>query len=344
MNWEIQLLAFADSIQADLVGATTLTMPLTWDYYADWLNKNYHADMNYLVEHAQAKKNPSLYQPLMISSLVFGFNYIPHPKEKKIFPSARIAKYAEGEDYHFWMKERLQTVISSLKSQYPDAYFFPHTDSGPVLERDLAYRAGLGWFGKNTCLINRKKGSLFLIGEIFTSLKIENQTKLSPDFCGTCQRCLEVCPTKALEAPHILNAKKCISYWTIESRQIPPIEIRDNMGDWLFGCDLCQTVCPWNQKAFQHKLEFSPTLIPTAESRQILVEDLKWILTSSHRQIIKKIQGTPLLRAGAKGLKRNAIIVIAHQNLFELKADIHALITDSYLGELATWALEKLKP
>ena len=250
--------------------------------------------------------------------------------------------YAAGQDYHHWMKDQMSEVVCDLQLHFPEGHFSIHTDSSPILERDLAQRAGLGWFGKNTCLIHPKKGSLFLIGEILTSLDCTLQTQPVHDFCGTCTKCLDVCPTKALVSPQILKPELCISYWTIESRKIPPVELRSSMGDWLFGCDLCQTVCPWNQKAFQKTLKFDLHLQLSVEENQKQIEELRWLLRASHREILRKVQGTPLSRAGGKGLKRNALLVIANRKIQELKPDVETLLGDSYLAELAKWTAEQL--
>ncbi|MFN9068338.1 MAG: epoxyqueuosine reductase, partial [Bdellovibrionales bacterium] len=163
------------------------------------------------------------------------------------------------------------------------------------------------------------------------------------DFCGTCQKCMEICPTQALKSPRVLDANLCISYWTIESRKIPPTEVRKKMGDWLFGCDLCQTVCPWNQKIYKSKLEISEKRSLSESDRENLIQDLKFILESSNRQILKKIEKTPLMRAGPKGLKRNALIVIGNQKLVELKNQVQQKITDDFLGPLAKEILIELE-
>jgi epoxyqueuosine reductase len=343
MNWETELSKLALEAQASLAGATHLTTPLTWSYYSDWLERGFYADMNYMLEHAPLKQDPHKFRPDLNSALVFAFDYVDHPQAKNVFPGSRVALYAQGEDYHFWIKEKLKPIVQNLQSLFPKEIFYIHTDSGPVLERDLAYRAGLGWFGKNTCLISRKKGSLFLIGEIFTSLRVDFQAGLVSDFCGTCQKCMEICPTQALKTPHVLDANKCISYWTIESRKIPPADIRKKMGDWLFGCDLCQTVCPWNQKIYKSRLEVSEQRNLSNHERNNLIEDLKFILQSSNRQILKKIENTPLMRAGPKGLKRNALIVIGNQNLIELKSLVQDKTQDPFLGSLAKDILIELK-
>ena len=234
-------------------------------------------------------------------------------------------------------------LFPSCKSSILKSFFLAMTDSTPILERDLAYRAGLGWVGKNTCLIHPKKGSLFFLGEIITSLNIESPLTPVHDFCGTCTRCMDICPTQALISPRKMDARKCIAYLTIESRDIPPEELRKPIGDWLFGCDLCQTVCPWNQKVFKNELETQELLSLSSEEEKLQVEDLRYLLTSSGKKLEKDFFGTAYSRAGSFGLKRNALIVAANRNLKELTPEIEALSTHPKLGPLAEWALTQLK-
>lgn len=300
--------------------------------------------MKYLAEHAPIKHTPQVKWPRAQSALVFAIPYFPHPEQKPDFPvkNARISMYAKGYDYHYWFRERMNKLCAKLKEQFPDEEFLSFTDSSPILERDLAKRAGLGWVGKNTCIIHPKKGSLFFIGEIYTSLKVEREFAPLPDFCGTCTRCIDICPTGALVEPKKMDARKCISYLTIESRALPPVELREKIGDWFFGCDLCQTVCPWNQKVFKGQLSIEPLQTLNTEDEESLTSDLRYILTSSGKKLEKDFFGTPLARAGSFGLKRNALIVIANRKLSILREDVAALASHERLGELAKWTLEKL--
>lgn len=331
-------------------GISSLKEPLTISKYKEWLDKNYHAEMKYLETHLPIKADPRGHFQFMQTALVFSFPYFPVIEEgghqaspadaETSLPSAltsksnspfplkhlRVASYAQKTDYHFWIKEKLQTMIQSLQKLHPEHTFMAAVDSSPILERDLAARAGLGWFGKNTCLIHPKKGSLFFICEILTSLKIEPVTAAVPDFCGNCTKCIDICPTKALEEPRVLNANKCISYWTIESRSTPPVELRSQIGDWFFGCDLCQTVCPWNEKVFKGQLNTSQMLEYPEEQTNALIEELRLILTLSGKKLSKLFALTPLDRAGSFGLRRNALIVIGNRKLYQLKAEVTALI------------------
>lgn len=321
-------------------GSASLSQPLTLEFYKTWLEKNYFGEMEYLKTHLPLKENPKLLDTRIESALVFAHPYVPHPKPLTPLPHLRTALYAQGEDYHFWLKDKLKQIAAQLQEQYPDEVFLSFTDSSPVLERDLAYRAGLGWVGKNTCLIDRKDGSLFLIGEIATSLKFQEKAELSHDFCGTCTRCIDICPTKALEAPRLLNAQKCISYLTIESRQTPAPSLRPLIGDHFFGCDLCQTVCPWNQKVFGSRLEVEAKR--KLDTSADLTSELRMILTLSGKKLQKLYFGTALMRAGPFGLRRNAMIVAANQRLKELTPEIESFLGDEQLGELAQWTLNQM--
>ncbi|UXR63690.1 tRNA epoxyqueuosine(34) reductase QueG [Bdellovibrio bacteriovorus] len=325
-------------------GITPLNKPLSFEFYKEWLQEGLHGDMTYLAEHAPIKENPQSKWPRAQSALVFAMSYFPHPQKKSEFPlkQARVSLYAQGMDYHFWFKDRMKELCTQLQAQFPEEEFLAFTDSSPVLERDLAKRAGLGWVGKNTCLIHPKKGSLFFIGEIYTSLKIDTEMEPLPDFCGTCTRCLDICPTGALIEPRKMDARKCISYLTIESRQVPSEDLREAIGDWFFGCDLCQTVCPWNQKVFKGQLSIEKSLSLSGTEEQLLVEDLRYILSASGKKISRDFLGTPLARAGSFGLKRNALLVCANRKLQELRPEVEALLGHEKLGELAQWTLQKI--
>lgn len=324
----------------DAHGFAALTRPVSIAFYQQWLGKGYQADMTYLERHFSQKANPQLLMRQAQSAIVVTKNYVPHPEELSSWPlkdNRGIAAYARGRDYHHFLKAKLHSVIEELKALWPDEEFVAFTDSAPVLERDLAARAGLGWIGKNTCLISRKHGSLFLIAEIYSSLRLPTAGHgPSPDHCGTCRRCLDACPTGALVAPRELDARKCISYLTIESRTLPPEWLREKMGDWLFGCDICQNVCPWNRKVIAPKDARSPL------ERENLIADLRFLLTSTNRALERAFKGTPLLRAGGTGLKRNALIVAGNMRATEVREEIKALLSHPRLGALARWSIEKL--
>jgi len=359
------------------LGWTALSQPLTLEFYEKWISQDYHGSMDYLREHLQIKKNPQALHENLCSALVVTHPYFPTQYPSTPSVPARVAKYAQNSDYHYWLKDKIKQLIQNLQSQYPNKVFLPFTDSGPIMERDLGVRAGLGWFGKNTCLIHPQKGSLFFIGEILTSLssadfgftttakpnaplqharaqsavgllspdQIAHAEGLTletlPDFCGKCTRCLDICPTQALESPRVLNATKCISFLTIESKKTPPLELRSKMGDWFFGCDLCQTVCPWNDKIFKFA-KSENALITNENIADDEIDFFRFILSSSNKKLQKHFFGSPLLRATAFGLKRNTLIVIANKKIVALQDEVSALRTDPKLAELAQWCLESL--
>ncbi|MBY0555010.1 tRNA epoxyqueuosine(34) reductase QueG [bacterium] len=340
-----------DSFELNQIEAHKIKSPLSIDFYEKWLANNYQGTMEYLNTHLPIKKNPLLLDSKLKSVISVAQSYYPAVEPIDNKSPARIALYAQNQDYHIWLKQKLIKIIEQLKISFPNETFLPFVDSGPILERDMAYQNGLGWFGKNSCLIHPQHGSLFFVAEILTTMEIltEDQTfEPIPDFCGKCTKCMDICPTEALIAPRTLKADQCISYLTIEAKTAPPIELRKKIGDWFFGCDLCQTVCPWNEKVFRKKnietsdLTSTQKLLPLSDTKKKdLIDYFRFLLTSSHKQIQKHHFGSPLSRAGAKGLKRNALIVIANQNLAELKKEVKSLETDE-LKELADWTLAQL--
>ena len=343
------MMTFQERLGFSHCGLTTLQMPVSFEAYQEWIDRGYHGEMAYLKRHLPAKKEVKSHYPFAESALVFAFPYMPWPSEvSSQKTSLRTALYSRGADYHDWIAQKLNVLVTELRVRYPEHEFLIATDSKPLLERDLAYRAGLGWVGKNTCLIDRQKGSLFFLAEILSSLQIEEapQGQFVHDFCGTCNRCQVVCPTQAIESPKVVNATKCISYWTIEAKTVPPAELRGQIGDWFFGCDLCQTVCPWNQKIFGSLLETQKILSKTLEEEAHLEEELRDVLSLSHGQLEKKFQGTALSRARGFGLKRNALIVIANRQIKTLKADVEDVMqntSNAELKDLAVWCLEQLR-
>lgn len=325
-----------------LWGAQNLQVPLTIESYQQWLQNSFHGEMAYLETHLPMKQNPRAHWPDLNTAIVVAVPYLPHPKPISSLPKAlKVARYAQGEDYHFWLKEKLNNVALSLAEAFPLEKFLVFTDSGPILERDLAQRAGLGWFGKNTCLINKTQGSYLLLGEILTSATIVLPATSSPDFCGKCTACIDACPTQAIVTPRLLDARKCISYLTIESKSVPPVELRKPIGDHFFGCDICQDVCPWNRKPLNQLLTES-NQDKNPSSQDTLVQELREILTLSGKKLQKKFMGTPLMRAGSFGLRRNALVLMGNRKLKELKPEAERYLNDSRLGELATWAIEQL--
>ncbi|MCB0411543.1 MAG: tRNA epoxyqueuosine(34) reductase QueG [Bdellovibrionales bacterium] len=313
------LRSLIDSFGFDHWGLVELKIPLSLSIYQNWINEGRHADMEYLSRHLEQKKDPTNWLPQMRSAIVIGLSYIPHPRPSnatKTLSALKIARYARGEDYHQFFQSRLENLCLKLQEKYSGEVFQAFSDSAPLMDRDLAYQAGLGWFGKNSCLIDRKKGSFFLIGEILTSLQLSTIKAPAADFCGTCNRCVEACPTDAILANRTLAADRCISYLNIESRGIPSKALRQSMGNWLFGCDICQEVCPWNQKILRTEKDSSEP------HRSEVIEALRFLLTTSNSQLEKHFSATPLLRRRSFGLKRSALIVAENLIAHELTKEI----------------------
>lgn len=263
---------------------TQLKRPLSILIYKDWLKQGLNAEMTYLEKHLAIKAKPQTQWPSAKSVIVIAQNYIPHPSSHNPLPlnEVQIAKYAQGHDYHHWFLQKLDDLCKELKSQFPGEDFVAMTDSAPIMERNWAYESGLGWFGKNSCLINKDYGSFHFLGEIVTSLELQARKDLHHDLCGSCTKCIDACPTMAIEEGKKIDANKCISYWTIETRKTPPKSIINNFTNWLFGCDICQDVCPWNIKNF--KLTKNINNKPNVNQ---LVDDLHWLLQESNHQLKK---------------------------------------------------------
>lgn len=322
----------------DHFGFATLKRPFSFDLYQQWLQAGHHADMHYLKQHAPIKENPRLLSPQARSAIVIGQPYFPDLPASPNQP--RTALYAQSPDYHVWFVDKLNKLRDSLREVFQDQQFLCYADASPIAERDLAARAGLGWIGKNGCVIDRKRGSLFFLGEIFTSLDFADGD-LVPDHCGTCDRCIRACPTNAILPNRTLDSRRCIAYWNIEAKSTPPIELRRSLSDWFFGCDICQTVCPWNEKAFDK--ERMRALSETSLGNDIESE-LRWYLTASNREIEGELEGSPLLRARPRGLRRNALMVIANRKLVRLSGAVrHVAETYPDLRELSLWTLAELE-
>ena len=250
----------------------------------------------------------------------------------------KVASYARGRDYHNMMVKRLRKLAKRIRQAFPGTDTRNYVDTGPVLERELAARAGLGVAGKNTCLLDRQ-GSWFLLGELFLTLDLQPDSPLT-DLCGRCTRCLDACPTGALPEPYRLDANRCISYWTIEHRGTIPGELRDRLDGWVFGCDLCQEVCPWNLRdspAAEH-----PGLRLSRERAEL---DLIALLALSPAEYEQRFRGSAMQRAGLAGLQRNAALAMAHRGEPRYLAPLAAALRENpepVVRGHAAWALGRI--
>lgn len=263
-----------------------------------WLNSGYQGKMSYLENHFDIRVNPALLVPGAKSVLSLAYNYYTDQHQYDI-AAPKISKYAYGKDYHKVVRKKLKNVFHSIKAQFGDVQGRVFVDSAPILERDIAKKAGIGWVGKNTLLINPKKGSYFFLAEIIIDLELAYDNPIK-DYCGTCTKCIDACPTEALHKNgYLLDASKCISYLTIELKDAIPEKFKDKMGNWMFGCDICQDVCPWNRFSEPHN---EPTFAPKADLLFITKEEWK---TLSEPTFDRIFEGSAVKRTKYEGLKRN---------------------------------------
>ncbi len=276
------------------------------------LERGLFASMSWLGRRPGRRLAPASLLDGARSALCVALHYYPLEGEPEptgdLWP--RVARYARGKDYHEEMERRLGLLSARIREAFPGAGARLYVDTGPVLERALAARAGLGAVARNTQLLDRS-GSWFLLGELFLTLELEPSEPLAEDLCGECRRCLEACPTGALPAPFVLDAERCISYWTIEHRGEMPEPARSLVGDWVFGCDICQEVCPWNQ----HRAAVADA--PRAEIFGLSPEraelDLRGLLSISEADYRSRFRRSPMKRAGRSGLRRNAALAMANR-------------------------------
>ncbi|MBT4761363.1 MAG: tRNA epoxyqueuosine(34) reductase QueG [Bdellovibrionaceae bacterium] len=346
MNKSIQnkVIEIIDQEHKELYGFSSLQQLKSIDRYKTWIENGYHGNMSFLKTHIAYKEDPKKLMSQVNSAIVFSFPYFPNPKANTPFPQLRTSLYAQLDDYHFWLKNKLKDICAKLASEFPEDHFLPMTDSSPVLERDIALQAGLGWIGKNSCLIHPSGGSLFFIGEIYTSLDLKSLGERIHNFCGNCTRCVDICPTQAIMEDNQIDARKCISYLNIELKGIPSRDLRPKMKDWFFGCDLCQTVCPWNEHTFgKQEMQLLSKDVQSSPQSPALEAELREIFTSSNKSLEKRCYGSPLARARGFGLKRNAILIATNLGLINLLPHIQMLGSQEKLKELVLWSEAELK-
>lgn len=292
----------------DLVGIASPDPSSHMVRYRDWLARGYCADMDYLArpDAVEKRSDPRILMPGVRSVVVVGMNYYPGDFPPGEAAQGRVARYAWGADYHSVLLKRLERLADQTRAWVSRSIDHrAYVDFGPVMERELAQRAGLGWIGKNTSLIHPSMGSYVFLGELLLDVELEPDAALFDDRCGSCTACLEACPTGALVAPRVLDARRCISYLTIEHRGAIPEPHRASLGDWVFGCDVCQEVCPWNRRFAR------PTTVSAfapARPRLDLVELLRMTKGAFH----SRFHDTPLWRPRRAGLLRNAAVVLGN--------------------------------
>jgi epoxyqueuosine reductase len=347
----------AEEYGFDFSGVASASDSRDLEYFPQWIAAGRAGEMKYMEsrdDRGELKRaSLSHVAPWARSVVVCAINYnTAHPYSTECDDPARgwISRYAwSREDYHEAVLRRLKQVEARLHEAWDvragDGHGSPtvlttrsYVDTGPIVERVFAKYAGVGWVGKNTCIINQKKGSWLFLGVILTSLELEPDLP-APDRCGTCTRCIEACPTDAILAPYQLDANRCISYLTIEKRGAIPEDLRPGMGRHVFGCDICQDVCPWNRKA-------PVTSAPEFQPRPGFVNPaLDWLAEISAEQFRESFRGSPVRRAKQAGLRRNAVIAMGNSKKKEFIPLLDTLTADEdpVLAEAAQWAITQLK-
>jgi epoxyqueuosine reductase len=338
--------ALANAIRAqafglgfDLVGITALGPAETAAAFDRWIDAGYAGEMGYLPRGAEKRRDTRRPVPGAVSAIVVALDYGGRE------PAGPIARYARGDDYHDVMTARLRELHAWIDARVGRPVSGKaYVDTGPILERDLARRAGLGWFGKNTNLLNPNIGSFFFLGALLVDLDLQADAPFEADRCGTCTRCLDACPTDAFVAPRVLDATRCISYLTIEQKGAIPLELREGIGDRIYGCDICQDVCPWNQRFAGELREpaFAPRAALADKDARTLARD---ILDMSQDEFTRAFSKSPMKRAKLRGLRRNAAIVLGNVGIAD-DIDVLARALDGpepLVHEHAAWALRRLR-
>jgi epoxyqueuosine reductase len=362
----------AHALGFELVGIAPATPADGFERMRQWLDQGYAGEMSYMHRQAEARRHPDSILPEVRSVVMVGMNYKPvasgqwlvaskeiaaegtaedeltsHHSAKtsslatshQPLATAQVARYARGDDYHQVLWRKLNQLLEWVQGEAPGCHGRGVVDTAPLLERDFARRAGLGWFGKNTVLLNKRLGSYFFLGALLLDLELTADHPHETSHCGSCTACLEACPTQAFVEPGMLDSRRCISYLTIELRGPIPEELREPIGEWLFGCDVCQEVCPWNHKA-------PPGTEPTFQARDDLTAiNLMELLSLSEEQFRQRFRGTALMRTKRRGLLRNAAIVLGNQGDPATLPALQQALTDSdeVVREAAQWAIRRIE-
>ena len=286
-----------------LVGFAALRGLPRGEFYQRWLDDGRHGEMAYLAREPERRFDPRRLDARLRSVISLGYPYqapAPANVDWRHEMRGRIASYALGDDYHDRVMAQARLVAADLQRLRPDALTRLYVDTGPVFEREWATEASMGWFGKNTNLLNRTHGSYFFLAEIFTDLDLGQGQARAPygDYCGTCRRCLDLCPTRALEDGYVMEARRCISYLTIELRGAIPADLRPQMGNWIFGCDVCQEVCPWNEAGATQVSELQPYLPE--------------LLALDETEFRARFRKSAIKRTKRRGLLRNVAIALGN--------------------------------
>lgn len=278
--------------------------------FLNWLAQGFHGKMEYMEKHGTKRTRPQDLIPNSIRIISVRMDYLPPETEiMKVLNNpkkAYISRYALGRDYHKLMRKRLENLAQQIKNEVVSTRYRVFCDSAPVLEKAIAEKAGLGWIGKHSNVINSKAGSYFFLGEIYTDLPLETDPPQTKSHCGSCTACITICPTQAIVAPYVVDARRCISYLTIELRDAIPVEFRPMIGNRIYGCDDCQLCCPWNKfSKFTNENDFHPR-------HQLQNSDLLTLFNWSEAEFLKKTEGSAIRRIGYECWLRNIAVALGN--------------------------------
>lgn len=340
-----KIIEWSKELGFDGIGFTDIHLKEDEAHLLNWLKNKFHGEMYYMEKHGTKRSRPDKLMPGAIRVISFRMNYLNNNtyESEKVLNNknlAYISRYALGNDYHSEMRNRLHIIAKKINNEIKDFKYRAFVDSAPVLEKAIAQKAGLGWIGKNTLLINKKNGSYFFLGEIYTNIDFETDEK-SESYCGDCNKCITTCPTNAILAPHVLDAKKCIAYLTIELKGAIPKKYRDSIGNRVFGCDDCQIVCPWNRFSSETKIE------EFGHNNKLDSASLISLFNWSEKEFKENTKNTPINRISYFQWLRNISIGLGNSNksvdvldCLEKKKNIS---NDSLLIEHIDWAISKQK-
>ncbi len=333
-----RLKAKAHALGFELAGVAPAAPADGFERLRDWLARGFAGEMDYMHRHADARRHPAGVLPEVRSVLMVGMSYAPQAHGLQPVGLGRVARYARGLDYHDVLRRRLNELLAWVQVEAPGCRGRGVVDTAPLLERDFARRAGLGWFGKNTMLIDKRHGSYFFLGALLLDLELAPDPPHEASHCGTCTACLDACPTAAFVAPGVLDSRRCLSYLTIELKGSVPEEMRPAMTEWLFGCDICQEVCPWNRKAPPGR---EPALAPRPD---LVALDPIELLTMSEEEFRRRFRGTALWRTKRRGLLRNAALILGNRGDPAALPALRRALDDPepIVREAARWAVERL--
>jgi epoxyqueuosine reductase len=306
-----------------------------------WLDRGFAGEMDYMHRHAEARRHPASVLPEVQSVVMVGMSYNAGVGSRESgvrrIPG-KVARYARGADYHDVLRARLNDLLAWVRQEVPGCRGRGVVDTAPLLERGFARRAGLGWVAKNTMLINKRLGSYLFLGALLLDLPLKADPPHEASHCGTCTACLDACPTGAFAGPGLLDSRRCLSYLTIELRGPVPEGLRGDMREWLFGCDVCQEVCPWNRKA-------SPGTEPALQARPDLVAlDPVELLGLSEGEFRRRFRGTALMRTRRRGLLRNAALLLGNRGDPAALPALGKALDDPepVVREAARWAIDRI--